>query len=466
MNIARRCTFGGRPVITAPTVLGCPPDKPYLYRIPVIGARPLEVKVTGLPKGLTFENQTICGTPLITGCFDLKVTAGNAEGEDEKTVRLEIYPHNNQRTPLMGFTSWNAFCTFVTQQDMLDTVKQMTDSGLCDYGYNYINLDSSWQGEYGGKYDAVQPNEKFPDMKGMVDAIHAAGFRAGIYSSPFIRCYGASSQRKFLPGCTVGATDFRTGKVISGVGAIHKERNNVAQWTEWGFDYLKYDWRPTDTINADLMRRALDESPRDFVYCVTIRTDPHYADYWMRYVNSYRDNEDAVGNWEKTLSIYNTYNQWQNFGGHGHYYDLDMLDIGKMKLGECLLTENEKIFAYSMRAFMTSPIQISFIISETGDSDLDLCSNEEVIAINQDGLLIQPKCVFDEKVLRIYEKPLESGDTGIGVFNSSEEEKTVEYGLSRRASVRDVWAKEDLGKTEKLCVTLPPHSARIFRIGK
>ena len=48
------------------------------------------------------------------------------------------------------------------------------------------------------------------------------------------------------------------------------------------------------------------------------------------------------------------------------------------------LTEDEQIVAYTMRAFLNSPIQISSTLEAVDEFELSLYCNEEIIAINQD----------------------------------------------------------------------------------
>ena len=44
---------------------------------------------------------------------------------------------------------------------------------------------------------------------------------------------------------------------------------DVQQWTEWGFDYLKYDWNPNDVQNVGIMSVLLRCSGRDIVYSLS-----------------------------------------------------------------------------------------------------------------------------------------------------------------------------------------------------
>ena len=463
MKIAKRTPFSGRPILTMPTVLGASPNKPFFYRIPVIGERPITLSVEGLPEGLSFDGTVIRGQVRFSGCTNVTVTAQNALGKAVRTVRFEIFPGNIQRTPLMGFTTWNAFDYRVTESDVLRTAEELDRLGLADYGYQYVNLDSSWQGEYGGSCDAIQPCERFPDMAGMIGKIHARGLRFGIYSSPFLKPWGCPKDRESLPGCTVGDPDPAFPSQNGGIGLIRKEENNVRQWSEWGIDYLKYDWMPTDPINGQIMREALNRSSRDIAFCVTVAVSPNDGDFWRMTANSFRGHTDSTGNWKNVKEIANSYLPWQKYAGHGHYYDLDMLAIGKMNLFECTLTEDEMIFDYTLRAMLGSPIQLSCDLTAATDFELDLYMNDEVIAINQDGALEPAILKESDGDWRIYEKALEDGGRALCVFNGTDEERAVSLPIGGKA-VRDVWLKEDLGVLETADRVLAPHSVWFLRV--
>lgn len=267
MNVAKRKPFEGKPIITMPAVLGMTPGKPFMTGLFAIGERPITFTVKDLPAELHCDGKIISGK-LEAGEYEITVIAENREGRTEKKIKLLSGKRMLRRTPLMGFTSWNAFGTKVTGDDMIRTAEKMTELGICDYGYRYMNLDSSWQDTYGGEFDAIQPDPvRFPDMAGMVEKIHSMGLYAGIYSTPFVSAWGCPKDRESIPGTTqLPADESFEGYYPFPIGKIRKEKNNVRQWEKWGIDYLKYDWRDTDRRNAQIMRDALDESERDFQY--------------------------------------------------------------------------------------------------------------------------------------------------------------------------------------------------------
>ena len=468
-KIATPHPFSGAPHINAPSVFGASPQKPFLFRIPVTGQRPVLYGAKGLPAGLVLEDNVITGRVLEEGDYKITLTAENALGKAEKEVNLEIHPANVLVTPLLGFTTWNAFGSEVSQEDVENVAQKLVDSGITEYGYRYVNLDSGWQYRYGGEFDAVMPNAKFPDMKRMTDKIHALGLKAGIYSTPMLTAWGCPKEFESIPGCTEGEPDIRFTSENGGIGTVRKERNNALQWNAWGFDYLKYDWKPTDPYNAELMRQELLGLDRDFGYCVTIRAIKEYAEYWSNYVNSYRSCPDTHREWQNLMKIYRSYFDFMHFFKKGHFPDLDLLDLGTCRCeavrGE--FTEDEQITAFSVRAFLGSPIQISSTLEHLDEFELSLYCNEEILAINQDGAfhpaIPMERIEKDETLLDVFEKELEDGHFAYAFFNMGETVQSVPLHFSDEANLRDLWAKEDLIPRSVSEIRLMPHTVRILK---
>ena len=318
-KIASAKPFEGKPSINAPRIIGASANKPFLYRIPVTGARPIEYGAVSLPCGLVLKDNIISGQVEAEGEYKVVLTAKNSMGQTEKEITLEIREGNVLVTPLMGYTTWNAFGSRVSQERVENIARRLVETGISEYGYGYVNTDSGWQWKYGGEFDAVMPNPKFPDMKGMTDTIHSFGFKAGIYSTPMLTAWGCPEEYPSVPGCTRGEADIRFVSTNGGIGTERLERNNALQWEKWGFDYLKYDWWPSDTVNAEYMRRELIKLSRDFGFCVTVAAIPEYHEYWSKYCNSYRGTADTYGHWANLLEIYESYFKRMDRMCKGHY---------------------------------------------------------------------------------------------------------------------------------------------------
>lgn len=488
IKIAKARSFDrGAPRLMIPGAIGASPGKPIFMQIPCLGERPIHFTYEGFPKGLTGSGEGFLkGSVTAEGSYPVKIIAENSQGKAEKQVEIRIKPGGVCQTPLMGWTSWNAFKSKVTQEDIERQAQALVASGLSSFGYQYVNLDSTWQGEYGGPHDAVMSNEKFPDMKKMCDYIHSLGLKCGIYSTPMEKAWGAPAGHendRIYPGCTRGERDNRY-RTAYPVGLEHYEKNNVAQWCDWGFDYLKYDWgHICDTDNAELMRQALEESPRDFSYCITVGAVLSSVDYWSKHCQSWRFNPDSWERWDTLKQICFTPDDWAQYCQPGHFFDLDMLESGVLcknhagdpVYGRCVLTENEQLVGYTMRALFPSPIQLSCDLTKLNEFEINMFCNEEVIEVNQDILCSGAICVDEKKSFgrdyqlvkhtRVYERELSDGTLCIGFFNIGETEEQLAYQLNQPVDARDLWAKEDLGTFEKeISFLLEPHSVRLLKI--
>ena len=185
---------GPAPKINGPTVYACGPSHPFLYRIPATGTRPMKFSAEGLPDGLTLDTETgiIRGKIAEKGEYRVILRAENQEGQArrvcERLFKI-LCGETLALTPPMGWNSWYIHYNRVTEVHLREAARQMIASGMANYGYQYVNVDDCWmkkQGDppYRDAHGAVLPNAKFPEIKAMVDAIHAVGLKAGVYTSP------------------------------------------------------------------------------------------------------------------------------------------------------------------------------------------------------------------------------------------------------------------------------------------
>ena len=461
------------PKINFSGIYGASPKQNILYRIPVSGKRPINIMVDNLPDTMKLDGEILSGYIEKEGKYTILITAENPYGKDQRELLLDIANDNIGLTPLMGWTSWNAFAWGVTQEKIWETAKLLVSSGMTDFGYQYINVDSTWQGNYGGKYNAIMPNEKFPDMKNLCDSIHSLGLKCGIYSTPMLNAWGDKDGALGIPGCTRGVPDPKFSDMMGGIGTERFEKENVVQWEEWGFDYLKYDWDPCDPYNANIMKQALVNSSRDFMFCVTVAADIKYANFWTKNCNSWRDNKDSMDDWQRVVDIYDSGKKWNKHIVPGHFFDYDMLETGYRNSGECKLSEDEQIFSMSFRAFFNSPIQVSCDLSKLTDFDMALYCNNEIISVNQDSLCSTAECIIEKNIhtdtvntrIEVYKKKLLGDKIALGIFNPGETEENVSIPLENKSLARDNWAKEDIGVFDKtLDFSVPPHTARIITL--
>lgn len=340
-------------------------------------------------------------------------------------------------TPPMGWNSWNHFACKVTDAIIRAQANAMVASGMKAAGYIFINIDDCWQ----GKRDAqgrIQPNERFPDMKALADYVHSKGLKIGIYSSP-----GPKTCAGFE-------------------GSFGHEEQDAQTYAEWGMDYLKYDWCSATGDQREAytkMRDALRKTGRPIVYSL--------CQYGMERVwtwgasvggNLWRTTGDITDNYGRMTLIGFGQNGLERFAGPGHWNDPDMLEVGNGGMNE-----DEYKTHMSLWCLLAAPLLAGNDLSKMTPKTIELLTHPEVIAIDQDPKGVQGYRVAQEGPLEVWMKPLADGSKAVGLFNRSESPAPMtlifrDIGVKGKASLRDLWAKKELGSFQtSFTIQVPRH---------
>lgn len=467
------------PIIHSPEVYGVRSGAPVLFTIPATGARPMTFRAEGLPPALSLDSEKgiISGKAGDKGVIRVKLSASNQFGHEEKELRI-LVGERIALTPPMGWSSWNCYGRKVSQELILRQAKAMVNSGLSRHGYTYINVDDGWQGERTGPDQALDGNEKFPDLRAMAAAIHQMGLKVGIYSTPWESSYagfrGGSAQNK----------NGTWQKDKKGFGAISFARQDARHFAALEFDYLKYDWNPLDIPHVREMREALLASGRDIVFSLSNGADLKYAAEYASLAELWRTTGDLVNVWRDadpdwaysiTESAF-TRERWAPFSGPGHWNDPDMLVLGKMGDGSPhksnkLTFEQEKTH-FTMWCLMAAPLILGCDLEQLDSNTLTLLTNDEVIAIDQDELGIQAVRVGANGPIDYYAKRLADGSHALGMVNRSSTfvtagVKKLRYmGLPENVRARDLWQHQDIPDFDpkKTVFTVPGDGTVLLRL--
>ncbi|MBT3306609.1 MAG: hypothetical protein HN377_09005, partial [Alphaproteobacteria bacterium] len=481
------------PRINGPSIFGVRPGNPFLYAIPATGDRPMEFSVKDLPAGLTVNPDNGHITGRITSpekkTYNVKLRVNNSKGSDAKAFRI-VVGDQIALTPPLGWNSWNCWHQKVSQEKVLESAKAMSVAGLQRVGWMYINMDDGWQAKRGGKHNAVMPNVKFPDMKGMVDQIHAMGFKAGIYHTPWVGSYagycGGSSNQKDghdWPTDSVDGVGDKARYNYFHIGEHKFDKQDTLQWADWGIDYLKDDWvLARDITPAAVARRkvALRECGRDIVYSLSNTGPLKFAEVFENDSNAWRISADIRGDWDtrgrgagSIIAIMNLMKAWAPYCGPGHYPDADMMVVDGVHGGKpAKLTGDEQYSHVSLWALWSSPMLLGSAVDKMGEFGLSILSNPEVLEIHQDALCKMATIKNSDPFGQVWVKPLENGDTALGLINVSDEPRVitadwVEIGVTGKKMVRDLWRQRNIQEFDgSFAAMVPPHGTVLVRLSK
>jgi len=480
------------PRINGASVFGVRPGSPFLFTIPATGDRPMKFSARNLPRGLKLDAATghITGKLKKKGDFIVTLRAENSLGAAEKGVRI-VCGDQIALTPPMGWNSWNCFAGAVSEERVKSAADAMVKSGLINHGWTYINVDDYWQnhrdskdptlrGPFRDKQGFIIPNSRFPDMKGMADYIHGLGLKAGLYSSPGPWTCG---------GCAA---------------SWQHEEQDAQTYAKWGFDYLKYDWcsygeiasgrdpnardiplwgrTATNTAGAifpyKVMGNFLREQKRDIVYSLC---QYGMADVWKWggsvNGNCWRTTGDILDTWRSMSSIGFRQDKAEPYAKPGNWNDPDMLIVGQVGWGNLhptRLTPDEQYTHISLWCLLSAPLLIGCDMTKLDDFTLNLLSNDEVLAVDQDALGKSATCVLTLGEVRVYEKELADGGRALGFFNLGTTPAKLEFnqlaqiGFTGKQRVRDLWRQTNLADLAAangvLPMTIPGHGVLLYKL--
>ena len=456
------------PRINSPSVFGVRPGSPLLFKVAATGAVPLKYSAVKLPKGLSIDNNTgiISGKIESKGNYEVQLTVANKWGNATQKFTIKA-GDQLALTPPMGWNSWNSWGLSVSDEKVKSSAQAIIDKGLINHGWSYINLDDGWESATRKSDGSITGNDKFPDMISLGDWLHTNGLKFGIYSSPGTKTCGGY------------------------LGTYQHEAQDAATYSNWGIDYLKYDWCSYDDVfyhakdssleayqkPYKVMEAALQQQPRDIVYSL--------CQYGMKDVwkwgakvngNLWRTTGDIRDTWESMKSIGFGQAPYFPYVSPGHWNDPDMLVVGQVgwsaKLRPTRLTPDEQYSHISLWCLLSAPLLIGADASKMDDFTLSLLTNDEVLAIDQDVLGKQAVQKIKTNDYEVWVKDLADGSKAIGLFNMNETYQDVQFslkeiGLNGNYQVRDLWRQKNEGIiSSNYSSKLPPHGVTLIKLLK
>ena len=374
-----------------------------------------------------------------------------------------------RKTPIMGWASWNAFHTDISEKRMKEQAKALVDTGLAACGYTYLNMDD---GFFGGRDEQGVLHfhkERFPNgIKVVADYAHQLGLRAGIYSEAGDNTCGHYYNQEGDNGKNAGLYG-------------HEEQDLHMYLVENEFDFIKVDWCGGVRLGLDAeeqytkIGRIIDQirfdTNRDIVYNICRWQFP--GAWASKVADSWRTGADICPVFSSVLHQIDMIKPLARYCSPGHVNDLDMMQIGNG------LTYEEEKTHFAMWCMMSTPLMIGCDLTKIKEETLEILKNKELIALNQDIACKQAfviKEIYDDKGElsgEVWLKELghaDSHEKAICFLNRSDKNLTMELSLEETglfgkiSKIRDLWNHMDCECTKILQVEVKPHGTLVYRV--
>ncbi|MFJ3670984.1 alpha-galactosidase D [Streptomyces sp. NPDC090106] len=418
--------------------------------------------------------------------------------------------------PYMGWTSWSMQSSkypglnpdgdysYLTEANVLKQADAMARK-LKKYGYEYVNIDAGWWMDKTWKsgFDAYGRQQadptRFPrGMKAVADDLHAKGLKAGIYLPAGLEkgAYGDGKNPVWhADGCTTADIvydDLRTTngwdssyKLDFGKACTQKYIDSQAQLIAgWGYDFLKLDGvgpgsgksgdQYDNVADVAAWHQAIAATGRPIHLELSWSLDIGHAADWKKHSQGWRIDTDVecycntLVTWENSVDDrWDDTPAWTRHTGPGGWNDLDSLDVGNGEMDG--LTKAERQSYATLWAIAKSPLYTGDDLTRLDSYGLSLLTNREVIAIDQSAdPAAHPVTPSDPQ--QVWAAKNADGTYTVALFNLADKPASVTadwqtLGFTGKASVRDVWNKENLGTyTGKVTQALPAHGSRLFTV--
>jgi alpha-galactosidase len=361
-------------------------------------------------------------------------------------------------TPPMGWNSWNWFGKKEINETIVkEVIDAMVESGLKDAGYNYLVIDGGWRD------NVLAPNGellshpvKFPNgIKPLAQYAHSKGLKIGVHTVP-------------------GTHDC----IYDPVGGYGKEEVHIAQFVDWGIDFIKLDlcrfnggWDEKVIKETYFKwRKLMDEKSSEPILLSISAYE--WRDWYTEIGQMARTTNDIAakvagmsgtdavfdGTIPKESNKWGTItmmkvadenNKWADKAGNGYWNDPDM-----MVIGDHGLTEIEQQTHFALWCVMSSPLFLGNDPRNMSPFEIELLTNKDAIAVNQDPTE-QGKRIKQDGDAEVWVKNLKNGDLAILLLNRGEQTMNVsvnlsELGIIGEVTIKDIYERGVQRCTEKI----------------
>jgi alpha-galactosidase len=400
-------------------------------------------------------------------------------------------------TPPMGWNSWDAYGTTVTESEVKANADFMA-ARLKSHGWQYIVVDIQWSDPqpkaHGYRPDAelvmdangrlMPAPGRFPSAAGgkgfapLAAYIHGLGLKFGIHIMRGIP-RRAVAQNLPVAGSAVHAADIADAKSIcrwnsdmygldmTKPGAQDYYDSLLRLYAGWGVDYIKADDMaiPLHAAEIQALHKAIVKSGRAIVLSLSPGpADLAQAEFYAANANLWRVSGDLWDRWQDVRKTFALMDKWSRYSRPGGWPDADMLPLGHIGLRAergndrmSLLTHDEQRTLMTLWCISRSPLMFGGDLPTSDAFTLSLLTNDEVLAVNQHGEGARQVFAATDRI------GWRSGPY-LALFNTGESPIAIPWedlGIGR-ARLRDLWQQQPVAATD--AIPLAPHASALYRI--
>ncbi|MEW1824136.1 glycoside hydrolase family 27 protein [Streptomyces sp. NPDC088196] len=418
-------------------------------------------------------------------------------------------PERRPRPP-MGWNSWDCYGTTVTEEEVLANAAFMHER-LLPYGWDTVVVDIQWY-EPTARAHGYNPDpplsldahgrqlpaeNRFPSAAGgagfgpLADRVHQLGLRFGLHIMRGI------PRRAVAARLPVAGTEFTADQIADtssvcpwnpdNYGLDHNHPgaqayydSQVAQFADWGVDFIKADDMlfPYHQQEITAYSRAIARSRRPIDLSLSPGTDVSLAhlDHLRESATMWRVCDDLWDRWEDIEAQFARMARWAPWQSERGWADADMLPLGRIGIraerGEdrlCALTRDEQITLLTLWLISRSPLMMGGDLPTSPPETIELLTNDEALDVlwhSKDN-----REVMREKDLVLWTANATDETTRYAaVFSLADtpQHRTVplgSLGAQPHDRVRDVWTRTDTPHDgHSLRIDLPAHGSALYRL--
>jgi hypothetical protein len=412
--------------------------------------------------------------------------------------------------PPMGWNSWDAYGTTVTESEVKANADYMA-AKLKQHGWQYIVVDIQWS-EPNAQAHGYRPNaqlamdaygrlipaaNRFPsstDGRGfrpLADYIHGKGLKFGIHIMRGIPRRAVSANLP-VEGSAAHAAEIADsnsvcrwnsdmyGLDMSKPGAQDYYDSIVRLYASWGVDYIKADdmAQPFHGEEIAALHRAIVKSGQPIVLSLSPGpADITKADFYAANANLWRIGNDLWDIWRDLRREFDLIDKWSDYARPGGWPDADMLPLGRIGIRaergddrKSRLTPDEQRTMMTLWTIAREPLMFGGDLPSNDPATLALLTNDEVLAADQ-------KATSSRKLFERGNQIAWTSDAAgsrakyLAVFNVNDDAAAdirvdwKDLGLDGARTVRDLWERKDWGRVAGgYSFRVPAHGAAMYRI--